>query len=159
MTPRKELYIKTKEALMTIPQLELVDFFRGQFNNGKENYPDIWTAALIRINNIRYDTMTEHNQEGETSIDVILYCKDGWMDQHNSTADPEHGFMEIDLQDAIVKKLQFLKGEQFQPLQQTDDDTEDANHEGVMSFKSTFTTRIYRKILPKYTKRRITITN
>lgn len=157
MTPRKELFIKVKEALMTIPQLELVDFFRGQFNNGTDNYPDSWTAALIRINKIKYDTMTEHNQEGNTSIDVILYCKDGWMDQHNTTADPEHGFMEIDLQDAIVEKLQFLKGVQFKPLQQTDDDTEEVNHEGVMSFKSTFDTRVYRTINPRYTNRRITI--
>ena len=157
MTPRKELFIKVKLALMSIPELELVDFHRGQFSNGKENYPDIWTGALIRINRIAYDTMTEHNQEGETSIDVILYCKDGWMDQHNTTADPGHGFMEIDLQDAIVEKLQFLKGDQFKPLQQTDDDTEEATHDGIMSFKSSFSTRIYRSVNPEYAKRSITI--
>ncbi|AUS06471.1 hypothetical protein [Pseudotamlana carrageenivorans] len=159
MTPRKEIFIKVKEALNSIPQIELVDFFRGQFSNGKEHYPNCYTAALIRINNIAYDTMTQSNQEGETSIDVILYCKDGWMDQHNQTADPDHGFMEIDLQDAIVEALQFLKGEQFKPLQQTEDDTEDINHEGIMSFKSSFTTRVYRKIKPKYTKRSISLTS
>jgi len=158
MTPRKELYIKTKLALIQIKQLELVDFFRGQFNEGKDTYPNIFTAALIRIGNIQYDTMTEHRQEGLATLDIILYCKDGWMDQHNTTADPEHGFMEIDLQDAIVEKLQFLKGEQFKPLQQTDDDTEEATPEGIMAFKSTFSTRIYRTINPKYTNRRIIIT-
>ena len=157
MTPRKELFIKIKEALMAVPELELVDFFRGQFSDGKENYPDIFTGALIRINNMRYETMTENKQEGDCTIDVILYCKDGWMDQHNTTADPGHGFMEIDLQDAIVEKLQFLKGEQFKPLQQTDDDTEDINQEGVMSFKSTFSTRIYRRIKPKYSNVSITL--
>lgn len=157
MTPRKELFIKIKEALTTIPELELVDFFRGQFNDGKEQYPSIFTAALIKINRITYDTMTEHNQEGNTSIDVILYCKDGWMDQHNTTADPNHGFMEIDLQDAIVEKLQFLKGIQFKPLQQTEDDTEDASYDGIMSFKTTFSTRIYRRISPRYNNVSITI--
>lgn len=157
MTPRKELFIEMKLALMTIPELELVDFFRGQFSNGADNYPDIWTAALIRINNISYETMTEHNQEGQTTVDVILYCKDGWMDQHNTTADLEHGFMEIDLQDAIVEKLQFLMGDQFKPLQQTDDETEEVSAEGMMSFRSSFSTRIYRKVAPKYNTRSITI--
>lgn len=159
MTPRKELFIKIKEALMTIPQLELVDFYRKQFDSEKDNYPSIWTAVLIRIGRIEYDTMTEHNQEGQTVVDVILYCKDGWMDQHNTTADPDHGFMEIDLQDAIVDKLQFLLGDQFKPLQQTEDDTEDVSAEGIMAFKSSFSTRIYRTINPQYTKRRIQITS
>ena len=137
--------------------MELVDFFRGQFSEGKDNYPQDWTAALIRINNIAWETMTEHKQEGTCTMDVILYCRDGWMDQHNTTADPEHGFMEIDLQDAIVEKLQFLKGDQFKPLQQTDDETEEANPEGMLSFKSTFTTRIYRRIAPKYANASITL--
>lgn len=156
MTPRKELFIKIKEALSTIPELELCDFFRGQFVDG-EKQPNIFTAALIRIGRITYDTMTEHNQEGNCPVDVILYCKDGWMDQHTGTTDPEHGFMEIDLQDAIVEKLQFLKGEHFKPLQQTEDDTEEINMKGIISFKSSFTTRIYRKVKPKYTNVSITL--
>jgi len=156
MTPRKELFIAVKEALVTIPQLELVDFFRGQFSEGSTK-PNLWTAALIRINNIVYETMTEHNQESIATVDVILYCIDGWMAQHNRTTDPEHGLIEIDLQDAIVDKLQFLKGEQFKPLQQTEDETEEATQNGIMSYRSTFTTRIYRTIQPKYQKRKITI--
>lgn len=157
MTPRKELFITIKTALMTIPQLELVDFFRNQFGSGTENYPECWTAALIRVGTIDYETMTEQKQEGTLSIDIILYCRDGWMDQHNTTADPEHGFMEIDLQDAIAEKLQFLHGDQFKPLQQSSDDTEEATAEGVMSFVATFTTRIYRRLAPKYTNTKLTL--
>ncbi|MGC1471534.1 MAG: hypothetical protein WA775_02985 [Psychroserpens sp.] len=156
MTPRKELFISIKQVLNTIEALELCDFFRGQFDDS-ERQPNLFTAALIRIGRITYETMTEHNQEGNCTVDIILYCKDGWMDQHQTTADPEHGFMEIDLQDAIVEKLQFLQGEQFKPLQQTEDDTEEISIKGIMSFKSSFTTRIYRKVKPKYSNVSITL--
>lgn len=94
--------------------------------------------------------MTEQNQEGTCELDVILYCKDGWMDQHNNTADPESGLMEIDLLDTIAEKLQFLKGEQFKPLQQTDDETEEVTMEAIMSYRQSFKTKIYRTIAPKY---------
>ena len=62
MTPRKELYIKIKEALTQIPQLELVDLQRKQFSNPKENYPTYWTAALIEIKAVRWESMVENKQ-------------------------------------------------------------------------------------------------
>ncbi len=145
MTPRKELYIKIKEALESIPELEYIDWDRRQFDDPEDNYPDIYTAALININSIRYETMTQNLQEGETSIDVTLYCKDGFADQHNNTADPEHGLIEIDLLDSITEKLQFLKGEYFKPLQLENEETE-REYSGIMSYKLTFSTLIYRKL-------------
>lgn len=157
MTPRKELFITIKNKLKEIPQLELIDLFRDQFRDTENDFPSYWTAALIRINKITYETMTEQNQEGNCSIDVILYCKDGWMDQHNNTSDPEDGLMEIDLLDAIAEKLQFLKGEQFKPLLQTDDETEQITMEAIMSYRQSFKTNIYRKIASKYTTKKINI--
>lgn len=155
MTPRKELFIKIKEALATIPELELVDLQRKQFSNEKENYPSYWTAALIDIKNIAWESMVEQKQEGFCNVDVILYCKDGWMDQHNGTADDEHGLIEIDLIDNIVEKLQFLQGDYFKPLHQTADESEDSDSE-IMSYKMSFSTTLYRRINPKYTNVKLT---
>ena len=156
MTPRKELYIKIKQALTQIPQLELVDLQRKQFSNPKANYPTYWTAALIEIKAVRWETMVENKQEGECIVDVILYTKDGWLDQHDTTADDDHGLVEIDLQDTIVENLQFLKGDYFKPLQLTNEANEDEDSE-MMSYRLSFSTLIYRRINPKYVNRTITI--
>lgn len=150
MTPRKEIFIKTKEALAAIPQLELVDLFRDQFGEGSANYPDIYTAALIRVNSIPYEAMTEGIREGSCTIDVFLYCKDGWMDQHQNTADPEHGLVEIDLLDAIVDKLEFLKGDYFRPLYQTDESVEQLDAGGITAWRLEFSTEVYRRKKQKY---------
>ena len=156
MTPRKELFIKIKEALTQIPELELVDLQRKQFSNPKENYPSYWTAALIEIKAVRWESMVENKQEGECTIDVILYTKDGWLDQHDSTADQEHGLIEIDLQDTIVEKLQFLKGDYFKPLELTNEANEDEDSE-MMSYRLSFSTLIYRRVNPQYSLKKITI--
>ena len=156
MTPRKELFIKIKEALTQIPELELVDLQRKQFSNPKENYPSYWTAALIEIKAVRWESMVENKQEGECTIDVILYTKDGWLDQHDTTADQEHGLIEIDLQDTIVEKLQFLKGDYFKPLELTNEANEDDDGE-MMSYRLSFSTLIYRRVNPQYSLKKITI--
>ncbi len=151
MTPRKELFIQIKKQLQTIGALELIDLYRGQFENPNSSYGNIWTAALIRIGRISYETMTEHIQEGKTSVDILFYCKDGWTDQHNTTADKEHGLLEIDVLDDITDKLQFLQGEQFKPLELTDEETEGLTADGIMSYRLSFSTRIYRRTPYHYT--------
>ena len=155
MTPRKELFIKIKEVLALIPELELVDLQRKQFSNPKENYPTYWTAALIDIKNITWETMVEQKQEGKCNVEIILYCKDGWLDQHSGTNDEEDGLIEIDLIDIIVEQLQFLQGDYFKPLHQTADETEDTDSE-IMSYKISFSTLLYRKVNPKYTLKKLT---
>jgi len=157
MTPKKELYIAIKEQLKTIAALELVDLYRGQFENGKDSYPTEYTCALIRINRIEYETMTQQKQEGTCSVDIILYCKDGWMDQHSKTKDPQHGLIEIDLQDAIVDKIQFLQGEKFKKLEQTDEETEDAVYDKAMSYRMGFTCNIYKRTSTAFAKARLTL--
>lgn len=71
MTPRKELFIKIKEALMDIPELELVDLDRNQMNN--EKFPQLFVSALINIKKIDWETMTEQNQEGKASEPSIIH--------------------------------------------------------------------------------------
>ena len=157
MTPRKELFVTVLGQLQTIPALEIVDLYRAQFENNK--LPNIFTGALIRINKIDWDCMTEQNQEGQVNIDILFYCKDGWMDQHHLTTDPNFGLTEIDIIDDIAEKLQFLKGEQFTDLHQTSDETLEQSHEGIMSYVISFKTMIYRKLNNRYPhKRKLTIT-
>lgn len=154
MTPRKELFITVKEALAELPILELVDLQRKQFTNPKENYPSYFTAALIEIKAITWQTMVEQKQEGKATVDITFYCKDGWMDQHNGTTDPEHGLMEIDVIDSIVEKLQGLKGDTFKQLDLSNEETVDEADE-MMSYKISFSTIIYRPINGKYSKQKI----
>ncbi|MCW3168920.1 hypothetical protein OMO38_10340 [Chryseobacterium sp. 09-1422] len=155
MTPRKELFIKIKQALTTIPELELVDLERQQMQSNQ--FPDLFVSALIRINKITYQSMTEQKQEGEANIDVILYCRDGWMNQHNGTEDFEHGLNEIDLLDSIAEKMQFLTGDQFTALEQVEDETEEQSMSGMFSYRQSFSTNIYRKLNPKYSPQKISI--
>jgi hypothetical protein len=157
MTPRKELFIKVKESLAELTVLELVDLQRKQFSQPKENYPSYFTAALIEIKAIDWETMVEQKQVGKATVDVIFYCKDGWMDQHNDTTDPEHGLIEIDVIDTIVEQLQGLKGDYFKPLDLSNEETVDEADE-MMSYKLSFSTVIYRKINPKFSSKKISIT-
>ena len=157
MTPRKELFVTIQKQLKTIPALEIVDLYRAQFENNK--LPNIFTAALIRINRIEWECMTEQNQEGQVTLDILFYCKDGWMDQHHKTTDPNFGLTEIDIIDDIAEKLQFLKGEQFKELHLISDETLEQSESGIMSYVISFKTMIYRKLNNQYPqKRKLTIT-
>lgn len=157
MTPRKELFTKIQEALKNgVQELELVDLQRKQFASPEKNYPSYWTSALIDIKAIRWESMVENKQEGECTVDVTLYCKDGWLDQHDGTADANGGLTEIDLIDAMVDSLQFLKGDYFKPLQLSNESSEDVDSE-IMSYTLSFTTLIYRRVNPRYSNRTITI--
>lgn len=156
MTPRKEIFIKTKEALALLPELELVDLQRKQFNQPKENYPSYFTAALIEIKTINWATMVEQKQEGKATIDILFYCKDGWTDQFAGTTDPDHGLTEIDVIDKIVEQLQGLRGEQFKALDLINEETVDEDSE-MMSYKLSFSTIIYRRINPRFVPKKIII--
>lgn len=157
MTPRKELFINIKQALSQLPVLELVDLQRKQFSQPKEDYPTYFTAALIEIKAVQWETMVEQKQAGKVTVEVVFYSKDGWMDQHNGTADPEHGLIEIDVIDSIVEKLQGLNGDSFKTLDLSSEESVDEADE-MMSYKLSFTTVIYRKINPKYTATKMNIT-
>ncbi len=157
MTARKELFIAVKQALSKVQGLELIDLQRGQFENPKNNYPDIWTACLIQVMPIKWQTMTEHNQEGICDFHIDFYCKDGWTDQHLGTADNEHGLIELDILDNIVDEIQFLKGEQFQPVQLSNEDELHINEDGIMSYRLTFSTMVYRQTKYPYKKQKLTI--
>lgn len=103
--------------------------------------------------------MVEHRQEGKADIDILLYTKDGWLDQHHNTADGGGGLLEIDLLDSITEKLQLLQGESFRPFEQVSEDVEDNSFEGIMSYRLNFSTLVYRQVNYKYQTKRITITS
>ncbi|CAD0004434.1 MULTISPECIES: hypothetical protein [Flavobacterium] len=149
MTPRKELFIKVKEELANIPELELIDLQRQQFGNGKENYPAYYTAALIEIRSITWTLMVEQKQEGKCVVAVTFYCKDGWM-EHFYSSDPENALIEIDILDKIVEQLQNFQGEQFKPLNHVNEEPGEKGEE-IMSYTLLFETSIYRSVNSKYT--------
>ena len=146
ITPRKELFIAIKKALMEIPELELIDLDRGQMSS--EHFPHLFVSALINI-----------KQEGRAEVEVTLYCRDGWANQHQYSKDFVEGLNEIDLLDKIAEKLQFLYGEQFKALEQTEDETQSQTMDGIFAYTQRFSTKIYRKLAPKYTLIKIKLKN
>ncbi len=154
MTPRKELFEKVRAALDAIPGIEYVDFDRKQFNKPKEDLPSYFTATLIKINPIKWEAMVEKKQEGKGSVEITLFCKDGWMEQHSKTTDADGGLTEIDLIDCIVESLQGLQGDYFRPLEQTEDEPGDELDE-MMSFRVKFDVILYRRLEYKYTKKKL----
>jgi hypothetical protein len=158
MTPSKEIFIEVQKALKPIVKLELIDLDRKQFNKGKENYPGCFTAALIKMPRIQYQSMTEQVKEGTTEIEVILYCKDGWMHQHQKTADPNNGLTEIDLIDDIVEALEGLTGTSFTQLQQTLEEENEISEDDLMSFRIGFSANVYKTVNKKFTNKKLNIT-
>lgn len=155
MTPRKELYITIKKVLNMIPQLEYIDLDRGQMQDNR--YPNLYVSALIGIGSIRWETMTEQQQEGQCEVEITLYCRDGWRNQFSGTQDQEDGLMEIDLLDSIAHELQFLKGESFLPMQQTSDEVIHQTGDGIFAYRQNFSTRIYRRLQPKYQPKKMNL--
>ncbi len=155
MTPRKELFVKVQQALQAIKELEYVDLDRRQFNQPKDNIPSYFTSVLIKINKIDWESMVEKKQEGKCEVEITLYCKDGWMNQHAGTDDPSNGLIEIDIIDLIVEALQSLQGEYFKPLQQSSDEPGEELDE-MMSYKMKFTTTLYRRLSYKYKSVKLT---
>lgn len=154
MTPRKELYIAVKSALKSVSKLEMIALNRNQF---AEDFPELWTAALIDIANIDWEMMTNNGAEGNTLLEVTLYCKDGFSDQFEGSKDDEDGFTEIDLLDDITETLSFLKGTQFKPLVLTKDEKVSQENAGIFAYKLSFETQLYRKINYHYTAKKVTI--
>lgn len=156
MTPRKELYLKIRDAVGEIAGIEYVNWHRNQFASGKE-IPECWTACLIKVVSIKWETMVEQVQEGNAIIEVYLYTKDGFADQHYQTADVDDGLHEIELIDEVVERLQFLKGDLFKPLQQTDDEDEETDYHGLMCHKLVFSSLVYKKTGQKYFPKKLSI--
>lgn len=158
MTPAKEIFVEIQKKLKPITALELIDLDRKQFNKGSENYPGCFTAALIKLPSIQYESMVEQIKEGTADIEVVLYCKDGWMHQHQKTADPNNGLTEIDLVDTICEALEGLCGNSFTSLEQTSESENEISEDDLMSIRIGFFAKVYKTINKKYTNRGLTIT-
>lgn len=155
MTPRKELFLAVKNKLETISGLEMVELQRNQYTPGNENYPQFFTVCLIKIASIQWETMTGQVQEGKANIEVILYTRDGFADHQNGTTGNNDGLAEMDLIDEVAENLQFLKGECFKPLQQSTDEPKEVDVAGIMAYKLSFSTTVYKKTAAKYQTKNI----
>lgn len=154
MTPRKELFIKIKQTLKLISELELVDLNRKQLDSEVQHY----TACLIKTPTIQWETMVENKKEGTAEVEVTLYTKDGWLNQHNGTTDSEHGLVEIDLIDKVTEALEFLKGDYFKPLELVLEEESEVSDKEIMSFRLVFSTMVYKRINYPYQNKKLTLT-
>jgi hypothetical protein len=160
MTSRKRLFLDVRDKLKTVTELELIDYHRNQFAQGSNQYPNQYTAALIKIGVTDYASMTEGIKEGSNAIvEIHLYIKDGWMDQHQNTTDPEGGLIEIDLIDKIEEALENLTGDDYRPLKVIQEDEIEDEGDPIMGFVIKFGTKIFKRINYPYTKRNIQIQN
>lgn len=152
MTFKKEIYLAIRNKVGEINDIEYVDINRNQYGPGKDNYSQYYTAVLIKITNIQWETMVEQLQEGTATIEVMLYTLDGFAEEFLDTQDADDGLAEIELIDDIADKLQFLYGTLFKPLQQTAEEVANTEIEGLMAYRLTYTCLVYRKATARYTK-------
>lgn len=153
MTPRKRIFNSVRDKIKTISGIEMVDLQRNQMGNPEKNYPTLFTTALISLKNISWETMTNQLHEGKTVVEVSLYVKDGWIDQHDKSADD---FNEIDLIDEVIEALQGLFGDGFRPLNLINENA-GQDYVEMMEYKLEFSTSIYQTINQKYTNKSISI--
>ena len=155
MSVRKELIKAVKQALAEIAiadkkVFEIIDLQKGQFDNPEKSYGTIYTASLVEIDEIRWEAMTNRKKEGQATVRVYIYTKEGFADQFYTTPDPEEGLDEIDIQDSVEEKLDSFKGECFKPLALTSEGTLPASHFGQMVYKLEFSTWVYKQLKSKY---------
>lgn len=153
MTPLKELFITARDRLKNLPDLEYIDLYRGQFENSENSYPNLFRAALIRINGIDYTPMTQGIQEGVAALDILIYSFDRFADQHQDTSDPQEGLADIDLIDTITGELVGLSGQTFRPLSLTQQGIEETDF--TLAYKVSFTAPVYFKLKQGYTPQRL----
>jgi hypothetical protein len=151
MAIRKDIYIAIKGFLKTIEKLELIDLQKGQFE-GKipDVFGNLYTACLIEIGTIDWETMTNQNQEGKATISVYLYVKDGYAHQHEGTTDRNDGFSEIELIDTVVETLHGKQGQCFKALLLTKEQAIDNPSNGIMAYQLDFETWCYNSLPKKY---------
>jgi len=147
MTPRKEIYLAIKDELVTIPEIGYVDLHRNQFAPGKESYPPHAVACLVKVVAIQWDAMSEQMQEGSALVEATLYL----FETHpNPEVVGVDSLVAMDLIDAITAKLRFLKGELFKPLEQMLDESLETEVDGLLAYKLSFISTIYKRTAPKY---------
>lgn len=155
MTPRKELFIEVKKALKSMPELELVDLQRNQMNNSQ--LANFFVFALISINATEWKCRTEQNLEGEATLLIDLYCRDGWQKHQQSSQYLGEELMEIDLIERMAETLQFLSGKLFQSLTLKSDEVITNSINGMFQYRLSFSCKLYHKLKPFYKNRKITI--
>jgi hypothetical protein len=150
MSVRKEFITSVKTKLKELGVFELIDLQKGQFNDPEQSYGQVYTAALIEIDDIQWEAMTNRTKEGKATIRVYLYTKEGFADQHHKTNDPEGGLTEIELQDNVTETLDGYKGNCFKPLSLSREGAVPVPHFGIMGYQLEFTTWVYQRLKQKY---------
>ena len=156
MNVRKTLFSNTKAALANLSLFQLIDLQRGQFENPKGAYGTIYTAALIEIARIPWEDMTNRRKEGQATLSVYLYTKEGFADQLAGTPDPDYGLAEIELQDQIIHALEGMLGSCFTAFRLSSEQRMPAPHFGLMAYRLDFQSRVYMD-LNAYTLQKLTL--
>lgn len=150
MSVRKEIIIALKARLKELDKFELIDLQKNQFNDPSQSIGTVYTAALIEIDEIQWEAMTNRQKEGKAVVKITIYTKEGFADQHHKTADPEDGLAEIDLQDDVTEHLDGFKGENFKPLGLSAEGSAPVPHFGIMGYQLEFKTWVYQQLKQKY---------
>ena len=140
---RKELITSAKTALAAIGKFELIDLQKGQFSDPEGNFGTIYTAALIEVGNIKWETTTGNNKEGEASLKIYLYTKEGFAGQHQGTTSPQDGLQEIELIEQVVEKIEKARGKGLKPFLLESEGAITPPGFGMMAYQLDFHTYVY----------------
>lgn len=138
---RSSIYKAIRDRLKdSIPGLAYIDLQKGQFKNKTQNYPVPLPSILVEFKSTRW-----HDTSGEQIGDSVIslhYYVDIVTDSFD-TAEQESETIEIlDSLDQLYKTMQGFSGEKFNPLDRTDDSTDDYG-ERFIHFRADFKTAIF----------------
>ena len=150
MTLRKAIFTAVKQRLKTIQALELVDYNRNQFAG--ERVPNAFTAGLIKIMPLQVEAMTNHQVEGDITIQVSLFTKDGWLNQYAA-----NDFIEIDLIDEVIEALHMIELSHFDKLKLVREDEIQNTGKAAWGYILEFQTKTLRSFNYPYSNKTISI--
>ena len=118
---RSEIYKAIRDRLKEqLPALQFIDLQKGQFVQPAQNYPVPLPAALVNITPANWSNMEAGRQMGETTVSVSLYC-DLVTDSFDGAEQEAETVAMLDMQDAVFDALEGFDGENFNPLNRTDE--------------------------------------
>lgn len=144
MSVRKDVYNSIASELEALGKFNLVDLYKGQFD--EENITNIprYPAAFISINNIEYQDMSMDIQEGNLIVDVYVFFD---RNDEISLEEPnrENSLEILTVLDDVVNALQKTYGEFFTSLSQITDQDLTPTYKNP-SFKISFSSMVFKRL-------------
>lgn len=144
MSVRKEIYEILSNKLNTLNYFQIIDIYKGQFNDENANNINVFPAVYISIGNISYEEAVLDFVEGVAQVDVFVFFKK-FEDTSVGANNQADSLAILSIMDTIVDELQGSYGSFFTELSQVSEEDLSFTY-GKPVFKVSFSTNIIKKV-------------